>query len=101
MKIYFSQKKKITSSMTHLNDSQVINMTTTTTTAANEYGDLLKDIFNMNDGDQNGYITIESFLTIIKENWPMSLDESVSVWWFYFRKEFNLFLFFLESKNFS
>ena len=47
-------------------------------TSTNEYDDLLKNIFNINDINQEGYISIESFLKIIKENWPKNLDESVS-----------------------
>lgn len=46
------------------------------TTSTSESDDLLKNIFNINDVNQDGCITIQSFLTIIKENWPMNLDEN-------------------------
>lgn len=63
-------------------DTQLVNImmmaSTTDTNSNNEYDDLLRDIFNMNDVNKEGFITIQSFLTIIKENWPSSLDESVS-----------------------
>ena len=42
-----------------------------------EFEDLLKGIFNKNDVNQEGCITIQSFLTIIKESWPMNLDDNV------------------------
>jgi|LakMenEpi03Aug12_release.lakeMendotaPanAssembly.Ray.scaffolds.fasta_scaffold2654281_1 Ca2+-binding EF-hand superfamily protein len=48
------------------------------TTSTNESDDLLKNIFNINDVNQDGCITIHSFLTIIKENWPNNLDDNVS-----------------------
>lgn len=53
--------------------------TTTTTVSSDEYDiDLVKNIFNLYDNDHTGYITIEAFLTIIKENWPLNLDDNVS-----------------------
>jgi Ca2+-binding EF-hand superfamily protein len=48
------------------------------TTSTSESDDILKNIFNINDVNQDGCITIQSFLTIIKESWPNNLDDNVS-----------------------
>ena len=52
--------------------------TTTTTMMTSEQDDFLRDIFNKSDADQDGYLSIDDYLSILKEGWPLeNLDENV------------------------
>jgi hypothetical protein len=43
-----------------------------------ESNNLLRSIFNSNDKANTGYISLDDFLTITKENWPdNSFDDKV------------------------